>query len=83
MSRSLRVAAGVQVLLVLPAALFLGAALVGIGDPPQYDLAAVAHRVVGWYVARTWTLPVLLIASPFAAGLAGVATLRRSWNGDP
>jgi len=82
MGKLLRVTATVQLLLVVPAVLFLGAALVGMGKPPQYDLAEFAHRVVAWYVARSWTLPLLLIALPFAAGLTGVATLGRNWNGD-
>jgi hypothetical protein len=77
-----RAVAVMQLALICPAGLFLTAVLVGTGDPPQYDLALVAHRIGTWYTARTWTLPTLLLALPFAALGAGGATLLRSWRGD-
>ena len=75
-----RVVAAVQVALVLPAALFLTAVLVGTGDAPQYGLARIAQRIVMWYSARMWTLWLLLLALPFVVLIAGCVTLRRSWN---
>jgi hypothetical protein len=78
----MRFIAAMQLALIFPAALFLTAVLVGAGDPPQYDLACFAHRIVMWYSARIWTLWLLLLALPFAVLVAGCATLLRSWNRD-
>jgi hypothetical protein len=78
----IRVVAATQFALVFPAALFLTAVLVAAGDAPQYDLARIAHLIVKWYSARMWTLWLLLLALPFAALVAGCATLLRSWNAD-
>ncbi len=76
-----RLVAILQLALIGPAAFFLTAVLVGTGDPPQYDLAHLAHRVTSWYVARSWTL-LLLLVLPFAALVTGFAMLGYSWNGD-
>ena len=67
--------AALDVVLIVPGALFLTAVLVGLGDPPQYELAHVAQRIAGWYSAQRWTLPVLLMGMPFAAFVMGCATL--------
>jgi hypothetical protein len=75
-----RLAAATQLTLLLPAALFLTAVFVGVGDPPQYELAHVAQRIVAWYSGRMWTLWLLLLALPFAVFVIGCATLLRSWN---
>src|SRR5262249_21389817 len=56
--------------------------LVGTGDPPQYELAHVARRIVAWYSGRMWPLWLLLLLLPFVALVAGCATLLRSWQGD-
>lgn len=77
-----RLTAAIQLALILPAALFMTAVLVGAGDAPQYDLARVAQRIVMWYSARMWTLWLLLMALPFAVFITGCATLVRSWNHD-
>ncbi|HWF10406.1 MAG TPA: hypothetical protein VG297_18185 [Bryobacteraceae bacterium] len=77
-----RLTAATQFALILPAALFLTAVLVGAGDAPQYDLARVAHRIVMWYSARMWTLWLLLLILPFAVLVSGCATLLRSWKRD-
>lgn len=73
-----RLIAAMQVALILPAALFMTAVLVGAGDAPQYDLAGVAQGVVTWYSGRMWTLWLLLLALPFAVLVTGCATLLRS-----
>lgn len=78
--RIIRFVASLQAALVLPAALFMTAVLVGAGDPPQYDLARMARRLVLWYSQRTWTLWLLLLALPLVALAGGCATLLRSWN---
>lgn len=77
-----RVIAAMQLALILPAALFMTAILVAVGDAPQYDLARVAQRIVMWYSARMWTLWLLLLGLPFAVLVTGCATLLRSWNHD-
>jgi hypothetical protein len=77
-----RLTAAIQLALILPAALFMTAVLVGAGDAPRYDLARVAQRIVMWYSARMWTLWLLLMALPFAVFIAGCATLVGSWNHD-
>ncbi|HXF25863.1 MAG TPA: hypothetical protein VN610_01250 [Bryobacteraceae bacterium] len=77
-----RVIAAMQLALILPAALFMAAVLVGVGDAPQYDLARVAQRIVMWYSARMWTLWLLLLGLPFAVLVTGCATLLRRWNHD-
>jgi len=71
-----------QLALILPAALFMAAVLVGVGYAPQYDLARVAQRIVMWYSARMWTLWLLLLGLPFAVLVTGCANLLRRWNHD-
>ena len=80
LSLLIRIAAAAQLALIFPAALFLTSVLVGLGDPPQYDLALVAHQIVGWYSGRIWTLWLLLIALPFAGLVTGCATLTFGWG---
>jgi hypothetical protein len=76
-----RLVAAIQLLLIFPAALFLTAVLVGLGDPPQYDLARIAQRVAMWYgglgKVGLWGL---LITLPFMVLISGCVTLLRSWN---
>ena len=76
----IRSVAALHVAFILPAALFLTAVLVGLGDPPQYELAHVAQRIAAWYSGRAWTLWLLLLAFPFAALVTGCATVLRSWQ---
>lgn len=75
-----RLVAAMQLALILPAALFISAVLVGAGDTPRYDLARVAQQIVMWYSARMWTLWLLLLAFPCVVLVAGCAALLRSWN---
>jgi hypothetical protein len=77
-----RFIAAIQLALIFPAVLFMTAVFVAAGHAPQYDLGNIAQAVVIWYSARMWTLPLLLLALPFAVVGAGCATLVRSWNGD-
>ena len=76
-----RLVAAMQLALILPAMLFLTAVLVGTGDPPQYEFAHIAQRIVLWYQVQ-WKLWVLLLALPLAGLVAGCATLLRNWNGE-
>ena len=71
-----------QLVLIVPAALFMTAVLVAAGDAPKYDLARVAQRIVSWYSGRMWTLWLLLLALPCAVLIAGCATLLAAWNHD-
>ncbi len=80
MKTPLRLVAALQLVLILPAALFLTAVLVGTGDEPQYELASVAQGIVAWYSARMWTLWLLLLILPLAVLAAGCATLIGSWH---
>jgi hypothetical protein len=75
MRASMRLVASLQAALIFPAILFLTAVLVGTGDPPQYELARVAHGIVGWYAARIWTLWLLLLLLPLAVLTAGCVAL--------
>jgi hypothetical protein len=77
-----RVIAALQLMLIVPAALFLTAVLVAAGDTPKYDLARVAQQIVTWYSGRAWTLWVLLLAVPLAVLIGGCATLLAAWNRD-
>jgi hypothetical protein len=71
-----------QLLLILPAVLFMGALIVRELAPLQNEPAHTAQRVVMWYAARMWTLWVLLIALPFAVLVTGCVTLARNWRAD-
>ena len=75
-----RLVAAAQLVLIMPAAVFLTAVLVGMGDPPQYELAHVARRIVASYAGKGWTLWVLLLLLPFAGLVTGSASLLRDWN---
>ena len=78
-----RTIAAAELLLLFPAALFMTALFARNLQPPPYEPAQTAQRIVMWYAARPLVgLWVLLIALPFAALVAGCATLRRSWNDD-
>lgn len=78
----IRVVAATQLALISPAAFFMTAVLVSEGHAPQYDLGNIAQRVVMWYSAQMWTLPLLLLVLPFAVLVIGCATLLRRWNRD-
>lgn len=77
-----RSVAVLQAAFIFPAALFLTSVLVGVGDPPQYELAHVAQRFVASFSGQRWTLEILLILLPFAALAAGFGTLMHNWNSD-
>jgi hypothetical protein len=76
-----RIVAVLEVLLLFPALLFMGA-LVVRNLPLQYQLALGAQQLVMWYAARMWTLWVLLLALPLTVLVTGCATLLHSWSLD-
>lgn len=71
-----------QLVLIVPATLFMTAVLVTAGDAPKYDLARLAQRIVTWYSGRMWTLWLLLLALPCTMLIAGCATLLATWEHD-
>ena len=72
-------AAILQLLLILPAGLFMTALVVRGWLPVQSEPALSAQRIVLWYAGRTWTLWLLLLALPLAGLLTGCAGLLGSW----
>ena len=78
-----RTIAIIELLLVLPAALFMTALFVRDIQPAPYQPAESARRIVEWFSARPHLgLGVLLIALPFAAFVIGCTTVLRSWAND-
>lgn len=78
-----RAIATAEVLLVLPATLFMTALFVRDIQPTQYEPAHTALRLVEWFSARRFLgLDILLIALPFTALVIGCATVLRNWRGD-
>jgi hypothetical protein len=69
-----RLVAAFELLLILPAALFM-AALVARNLPPLQDSA---QQLVMWYAGRIWTLWVLLLALPLTVLVTGCSTLADS-----
>src|SRR5947208_6948702 len=79
-----RLIATVEVVLVMPAALFMIALFVRNIQPQQYEPAHTAQQIVLWYAARPHVaLWILLIALPFAGLLVGSTTLVRMWRSEP
>jgi hypothetical protein len=78
-----RALATMELVLVLPAALFMTALFVRNLQPAPYEPAQTARRVVDWYSARALLgLDVFLIAMPCAAFVIGCAAVLRSWRRD-
>lgn len=74
MNNNNRIIAVTELVLILPAALFLMAVLARYLQPLHYD----AQQIVTWYSGRQWTLWVLLICLPFTVLLTGCFTLLRN-----
>jgi len=66
--------ATLQLVLILPAALFMFALFARSAFSP----ATHAETLVLWYSARMWTLWLLLLAMPLFAFVSGAAMLLRS-----
>jgi hypothetical protein len=76
-----RTVVAAEVLLILPASLFMTALVVR--DLQPAGAAPGAAAVVDWFAARPQVgLWGLLITLPFVALVTGCATLFRSWNAD-
>jgi hypothetical protein len=78
-----RALAAAQLLLMLPAILFMSALVVRQLSPLQYEPAYTAHRIIMWYAGRIWTLWALLITLPLAVLFTGCIMLLRSWSNVP
>jgi hypothetical protein len=71
-----------QLLLILPAFLFMGSLVVRNLSPLQNEPARTAQQIVMWYAARMWTLWALLIALPLGVLVMGSIMFARSWSKD-
>jgi len=78
-----RILATTELLLILPAALFMTALFMRNLQPAPYEPAQTARRLVEWFSARPFLgLDVFLIALPLAVVVIGCATLRHGWRSD-
>ena len=78
-----RTLAVTELLLVLPATLFMTSLFVRNIQPAPYEPAQTARRVVEWFSTKPHLgLQVFLIAMPLAALVLGFTTVLRSWRGD-
>jgi hypothetical protein len=78
-----RAIAATELLLIIPAGLFMTALFVRNLQPPQYQPARTAEQIVAWYAVRPHMgLWVLLIALPLAVLVTGCGTLLRSWSNE-
>jgi hypothetical protein len=83
MKLSKSVLAVLELLLISPAVLFMTALFVRNLQPPQYEPAHTAHKIVAWYAARPHLgLWVFLFALPFIALLTGGVTLLQRWRSE-
>jgi hypothetical protein len=75
--------AAAELLLVFPAGLFMTALFVRNLQPPNYEPAHTAQRIVDWFAASPHLgLAVLLMALPLAVLLIGAFTLWQAWRSD-
>ena len=75
--------AALELLLVLPAVLFMAALFARSIQPTVYEPAHTAQRIVDWYASSPHVgLWILLIALPLIVLILGSATLLREWRRD-
>jgi hypothetical protein len=75
--------AATEILLILPATLFMLALFLRNVQPAPYEPAQTARHLVDWFAARPHIgLQLFLIAFPFAAALLGAAATLRIWRSD-
>jgi hypothetical protein len=73
-----------EILLVVPATLFMVALFLRNVQPAPYEPAQTARHLVDWFAARPHIgLDLFLIALPFAALVIGAWTMLRTWRSDP
>jgi hypothetical protein len=79
----LRFVAAAEWLLILPAVLFMTSLFVRNVQPPGFEPADTARRVVEWFSHSPGLgLDIFLIALPFAALVIGCITALRRWTSD-
>jgi len=79
-----RSVAALEMLLVIPAVLFMTSLVVRSIQPQQFEPAHTAQRIVDWFASSTPVgLWLLLITLPLAVLIIGAATLLRNWRRDP
>jgi ABC-type Fe3+ transport system permease subunit len=67
-----------EVLLILPAMLFMASLVVR--ELPSSGFDAAAQRTVMWYAERQWTLWLLLVTLPLVVLVVGCATVLKGWD---
>ena len=72
-----------ELVLIFPAVLFMSALFVQNIQPPPFEPAQTARRVIEWFSIRPLLgLDVSLIGLPFAVFVVGLMTVLRRWAGD-
>lgn len=78
-----RLLAALELLLIFPASLFMAALFMRDVQPPAYEPAHTAQRLIDWFASHTFlALDLFLIALPFTALLIGSTVVLRSWRSD-
>jgi hypothetical protein len=76
--------AALEILLIVPATLFMLALFLRNVQPAPYEPAQTARHLVDWFAASPRIgLDLFLIALPFAALVIGIGTMLRTWRSDP
>jgi hypothetical protein len=76
--------AGTEVLLIVPALLFMTALFARNVQPAQFEPARTAQQIVAWYAERPHVaLWLFLIAFPLLVLISGCATLVPRWRYEP
>jgi hypothetical protein len=65
-----------QLVLILPAAVFMASLVARNLGSPQSEPAHTAQQIVMWYAGRLWTLWVLLFTLPLIVLVSGSVALR-------
>lgn len=71
-------------LMVLPAAVFIAAAILRSLQPSQYEPARTSSAIVNWAAAHVTRLDaaILFLGLPALAAIIGCAVLMRMWHSD-
>ena len=78
-----RAFAAAEMMLILPAVLFMTALFMRNVQPLRFEPAHTAQEIVAWYAARPRLgLWLLLITLPLAVLTTGCAALLRNWHDD-
>ena len=78
------IAAGTELLLIFPAALFMAALFVRNIQPLQYEPAHTAQQIVNWYASRLHIgLWGLLIGMPLVVLVTGFGIVLHKWQCEP